>query len=150
MSQPGISKSAILEIVAAQKSRFTVRDLLAVAYQQEPNEKAALFRVIGEIADANAVPELIGRLHGKDAIARVHIINILSRFNMPEVQTALLAQLKDPHKLIRGASLGALQKWTTSLMSSGCAPCCAILRSMCRTRPWMWSSRPTTPIPFAT
>ncbi len=56
------------------------------------------------------MPELIGRLHGKDAIARVHIINILSRFNMPEVQTALLAQLKDPHKLIRGASLGALQK----------------------------------------
>jgi eukaryotic-like serine/threonine-protein kinase len=110
LNQPGVSKSALLEIVAAQKSRFNVRELLGVAYQQEPNEKAALFRVIGEIADANAVPELVGRLHGKDAIARVHIINILSRFNLPEVQTALLAQLKDPHKLIRGASLGALQK----------------------------------------
>jgi HEAT repeat protein/tRNA A-37 threonylcarbamoyl transferase component Bud32 len=110
LNQPGVSKSALLEIVAAQKSRFNVRELLGVAYQQEPNEKAALFRVIGEIADTNAVPELIGRLHGKDAIARVHIINILSRFNLPEVQTALLAQLKDPHKLIRGASLGALQK----------------------------------------
>ena len=110
LGQPGVSRSAILEIVAAQKSRFNVRDLLGVASQQEPNEKAALFRIIGEIADANTVPELIGRLHGKDAIARVHIINILSRFNLPEVQTALLAQLKDPHKLIRGASLGALQK----------------------------------------
>jgi eukaryotic-like serine/threonine-protein kinase len=110
MNQPGVSKSALLEIIAAQKTRFTVRELLGVAYQQEPNEKAALFRVIGEIADANAVPELIGRLHGKDAIARVHIINILSRFNLPEVQTALLAQLKDPNKLIRGAVLGALQK----------------------------------------
>jgi len=110
LNQPGVAKSALLEIVAAQKQRFTVRELLAVAYQQEPNEKAALFRVIGEIADSSAIPELIGRLHGKDAIARVHIINILSRFNLPEVQTALLAQLKDPHKLIRGASLGALQK----------------------------------------
>ena len=110
LTQPGVSKSALLEIVAAHKTRFTVRELLGVAYQQEPNEKAALFRVIGEIADANAIPELIGRLHGKDAIARVHIINILSRFNLPEVQTALLAQLKDPHKLIRGAALGALQK----------------------------------------
>ncbi|HTV79434.1 MAG TPA: HEAT repeat domain-containing protein [Steroidobacteraceae bacterium] len=110
LNHPGISKSALLEIVAAQKTRFGVRELLSVAYQQEPNEKAALFRVIGEIADANAVPELIGRLQGKDAIARVHIINILSRFNLPEVQTALMAQLKDPHKLIRGASLGALQK----------------------------------------
>jgi len=110
LNQPGVSKSTLLEIVAAQKSRFSVRELLTVAYQQEPNEKAALFRIIGEIADATAVPELIGRLRGKDAIARVHIINILSRFNLPEVQTALLAQLKDPHKLIRGASLGALQK----------------------------------------
>jgi serine/threonine-protein kinase len=110
LSVPGVSKSAVLEIVAAQKSRFNVRELLGVAYQQEPNEKAALFRIIGEIADANAVPELIGRLHGKDAIARVHIINILSRFNLPEVQTAVLAQLKDPHKLIRGASLDALRK----------------------------------------
>jgi HEAT repeat protein/tRNA A-37 threonylcarbamoyl transferase component Bud32 len=110
LAQPGVSKSAVLEIVAAQKARFNVRELLGVAYQQEPNEKAALFRIIGEISDASAVPELIGRLHGKDAIARVHIINILSRFNLPEVQTALMAQLKDPHKLIRGATLGALQK----------------------------------------
>jgi eukaryotic-like serine/threonine-protein kinase len=110
LNHPGVSKSALLEIVAAQKTRFGVRELLGIASQQEPNEKAALFRVIGEIADANAVPELIGRLHGKDAIARVHIINILSRFNLPEVQTALMAQLKDPHKLIRGASLGALHK----------------------------------------
>ncbi|HEX3836124.1 MAG TPA: HEAT repeat domain-containing protein [Steroidobacteraceae bacterium] len=110
LSVPGVSKSALLEIVAAQKSRFNVRELLGVAYQQEPNEKAALFRIIGEIADTNAVPELIGRLHGKDAIARVHIINTLSRFNLPEVQTALMAQLKDPHKLIRGAALDALRK----------------------------------------
>jgi HEAT repeat protein/tRNA A-37 threonylcarbamoyl transferase component Bud32 len=110
LGQPGMSKSAILEIVAAQKARFSVRDLLGVANQQEPNEKAALFRVIGEIADANSVPELMGRLHGKDPIGRAHIIHILSRFNLPEVQTALLAQLKDPHKLIRGAALDALKK----------------------------------------
>jgi HEAT repeat protein/tRNA A-37 threonylcarbamoyl transferase component Bud32 len=110
LSQPGVSKSALLEIVAAQKARFGVRDLLGVAYQQEPNEKAALFRVIGEIADTSAVPELMGRLQGKDPIARAHIIHILSRFNLPEVQTGLLAQLKDPHKLVRGAALDALKK----------------------------------------
>src|SRR5580698_9498104 len=110
LSQPGVPRSSVLEIVAAQKARFNVRELLGVAYQQEPNEKAALFRIIGDIADASAVPELIGRLHGKDAIARVHIINILSRFNLPEVQHALMQQLKDPNKLIRGATLGALQK----------------------------------------
>src|SRR5487761_139309 len=89
LTTPGISKSGLLEVIAAQKSRFGVRELLNAAYTQEPNEKAALFRIIGEIADANAVSELIGRVHGKDPIARVHIINILARFNTPEVQTAL-------------------------------------------------------------
>jgi len=110
LATPGISKPAILEVIAAQKNRFGVRDLLTAAYQQEPNEKAALFRIIGEIADASAVPELVGRVQGKDPIARVHIINLLARFNTPEVQTALQAQLKDPNKLIRGATLSALQR----------------------------------------
>src|SRR5215469_10828778 len=110
LATPGVSKSALLEVIAAQKSRFGVRELLNAAYTQEPNEKAALFRVIGEIADTSAVPELIGRAQGKDPIARVHIINILARFNTPEVQTALQGLLKDPNKLIRGATLSALQR----------------------------------------
>ncbi|MBV8742250.1 MAG: HEAT repeat domain-containing protein [Sinobacteraceae bacterium] len=110
LATPGVSKSAVLEVIAAQKSRFGVRELLNAAYAQEPNEKAALFRVISEIADANAVPELIGRLQGKDPIARVHILNLLAKFNTPEVQTALLSQLRDPNKLIRGATLSALQR----------------------------------------
>jgi serine/threonine-protein kinase len=110
LAVPGISKPTVLEVIAAQKSRFTVRELLAAAYTQEPNEKAALFRVIGEIADPQSIPELIGRVQGKDPIARVHIINTLARFNTPEVQTALQGLLKDPNKLIRGATLSALQR----------------------------------------
>ena len=110
LATPGISKPTVLEVIAAQKARFGVRELLAAAYTQEPNEKAALFRVIGEIADQQSLPELIGRLQGKDPIARVHIINTLARFNTPEVQTALQGLLKDPNKLIRGATLSALQR----------------------------------------
>jgi len=110
LATPGVSKPAVLEVIAAQKSRFGVRELLTAAYAQEPNEKAALFRIIGEIADAHSVAELVGRVQGKDPIARVHIINILARFNTPEVQTALQGLLKDPNKLIRGATLSALQR----------------------------------------
>jgi serine/threonine-protein kinase len=110
LNTQGASKSALLEVISAQKARFTVRELLTAAYAQEPNEKAALFRIIGEIADKASVPELIGRLQGKDPIARVHIINTLARFNMPEVQSALNGLLKDPNKLIRGAVLSALQR----------------------------------------
>src|SRR3984885_7251284 len=110
LSTPGISKSAVLEIITAQKQRYGVRDLLNAAYSQEANEKAALFRLIGEIAEVSAAPELIGRLHGKDPISRVHIINILARLNTREVQTALQGLLADPNKLIRGAVLSALQR----------------------------------------
>jgi eukaryotic-like serine/threonine-protein kinase len=110
LSTPGVSKPAVLEVIAAQKSRFGVRELLSTAYGQEPNEKAALFRIISEIADRSSLPELIGRVQGKDPIARVHIINTLARFNTPEVQNALQGLLKDPNKLIRGAALSAMQR----------------------------------------
>ena len=110
LGTPGVSKPAVLEIISAQKQRFSVRELLQAAYAQEANEKAALFRLVGEIADVHAVSELIGRLHGKDPISRVHIINILARFNTREVQTALQSLLSDPNKLIRGAVLSALQR----------------------------------------
>jgi eukaryotic-like serine/threonine-protein kinase len=110
LATPGVSRSALLEVIGAHKSRFGVRELLNAAYTQEPNEKAALFRVIGEIADKQSIGELIGRVQGKDPIARVHIINTLARFNTPEVQTALQGLLKDPNKLIRGATLSALQR----------------------------------------
>src|SRR5215469_18046809 len=99
LATPGVSKPALLEVISAHKNRFGVRDLLNAAYSQEPNEKAALFRVIGEIADKQSIPELIGRVQGKDPIARVHIINTLARFNTPEVQTTLQGLLKDPNKL---------------------------------------------------
>ncbi len=110
LNTQGLSKSALLEVITAQKARFTVRELLTAAYVQEPNEKAALFRIIGEIADKSSLPELIGRVQGKDPIARVHIINTLGRFNTPEVLSTLQGLLKDSNKLIRGATLSALQR----------------------------------------
>ena len=87
-----------------------MRELLTAAYSQEPNEKAALFRIVGEMVDVNAVPDLISRIEGKDVLARVHIINMLSRFNLPQVSEAIQRQLKDNSKMIRQAALTALAK----------------------------------------
>ncbi len=110
LAKPGVSKSAVLEVINAQRTRFSVRELLTAAYAQEPNEKAALFRIIGETVDDAGVPELLGRLQGKDSMARLLILGILGRFNRPDVRTALQAQLGDGNKLIRSAALGALAK----------------------------------------
>jgi len=106
----GVAKPALMDAIHAQRDRFNVRELLTAAYAQDPNEKAALFRVVGEIADVDAIPELLSRVEGKDPIARMHIINILSRFSRPEVKQALVAQLKDNNKMIRSAALAALSR----------------------------------------
>jgi eukaryotic-like serine/threonine-protein kinase len=110
LSTEGVAKSALLDVITAHRARLSVREILAAAYKQEANEKAALFRILGELATDNDLPELVGRLHGKDPVARLHIINILSRFPKPEVQRALQQQLKDTNKLVRSASLAALAR----------------------------------------
>jgi serine/threonine-protein kinase len=110
LAKPGISKSAVLEVINAQRTRFSVRELLTAAYAQEANEKNALFRIIGEVVDDNGVSELLGRLQGKDSMARLLILGILGRFNRPDVRTALQAQLGDGNKLVRSAALASLAK----------------------------------------
>jgi len=110
LDDPKAPRGPIVAVLAAQKSRLSARDLLSRAYNQEATEKAALFRIIGEIADASLVPELLSRLDGKDPVARTHIINIVSRFNRQDVAAALQAQLKDTNKFIRQAVLSALTR----------------------------------------
>jgi serine/threonine-protein kinase len=108
LDRPEMPRGTVVAILAAQKSRLNSRDLLQRAYAQEPAEKAAMFRIIAEIADAGLVPELLSRLEGKDPVARTHLINILARFDRPDVAAALQAQLRDPNKFVRQSVLNAL------------------------------------------
>ena len=110
LNKEDMPKPAILDVIAAQKSRFTVRDLLNAAYQQEATERSGLFKIIGEIADESSIDDLVSRIEGKDPLARLHIIQVLSRFNRPDVQQAIQRQLKDNSKLIRSAALSALTR----------------------------------------
>jgi eukaryotic-like serine/threonine-protein kinase len=110
LTKPGMPKQALLDVISAQKARYNVRELLNAAYTQEPSERNGLFRIIGEIADESSVDDLLARIEGKDPVARLHIINVLARFNMPKVQQAVQKQLKDTSKFIRSAALSALAK----------------------------------------
>jgi serine/threonine-protein kinase len=108
LARQGAPKPAILEIIAAQKNRFTARELLNAAFNLEPPERAALFKVIGDIADESSVGELLLRIDNNDPLARVQIINLLGRFNTPQVREALQKQLADKSKFVRSATLLAL------------------------------------------
>ena len=110
LGKPDMPKQAIIDIIASQKSRYSVRDLLTAAYAQEASERAGLFKIIAEVADESSLDDLLARIEGKDPVARLHIINVLSRFNVPRVQQAIQRQLKDNSKFIRSAALSALSK----------------------------------------
>jgi HEAT repeat protein/tRNA A-37 threonylcarbamoyl transferase component Bud32 len=110
LGKPGMPKQALIDVISAQKARYTVRELLNAAYAQEPSERNGLFKIIGEVADESSVDDLVARIEGKDPVARLHIINVLARFNLPKVQKAVQTQLKDSSKFIRSAALSALAK----------------------------------------
>ncbi len=117
-----IPAGPLIEIIAAHKSRIPLRDLLAAAYTIESRDKTALFRLIGDLADEAAVPDLLARLEGKDPQVRIHLMDILVRFDRPDVADALLTQLRNTPKLVRLAALGALLKMTIIPDVKGIAP----------------------------
>jgi serine/threonine-protein kinase len=108
LNKPSMPKQAILDVIAAQKARFSARELLNAAYNQEPNERTGLFKIIGEIADESSIDDLIARLEGKDPVARLHIINVLARFKNQKVLDAIQKHTKDSSKFVRSAALSAL------------------------------------------
>lgn len=115
LTRPGMPRPIILEVISAHKTRFGLRDLLAQAYHQEATEKAALFKIIADIADEHSIGELLSRIEGKDTVARTHIVSILSRFDKPEVARALQRLLKDPNKIIRTAALNGLVRMSATV-----------------------------------
>ncbi len=103
-----VPKPPLLEVIKAHIAEIAPRDLLNATGSLEGNDKTAMFRLIGETADAALIPELINRLEGKDTLARLHLIGILGRFDTAEVRHAMQSQLNDPNKVVRSAALGAL------------------------------------------
>jgi len=103
-----ISTHAVLDIMRSHLDRLNVRKLLNVAYQVEPGEKSAIFKMIAKRAAPELVPDLISRTAGRDNAARVHIIGILAKFPTPEVLHTLEKLLKDGNRQVRGAALDAL------------------------------------------
>ncbi len=108
--EPEVSKPALIEVMGVHKNDLSVHELLRRAYEMEPKEKAALFRIIEETVKPDMVPDLIARMGGKDPAIKIHLMNLLSRFDKAEINRALEMQLKDTDKMVRSAALGALSQ----------------------------------------
>ena len=82
--------------------------MLRHAYECEPKEKAAIFKIIQETIKPEMIPDLIARMGGKDPVIKIHLMQLLAKFDKAEISHALEMQLKDPNKMVRGAALSAI------------------------------------------
>ena len=103
-----VSKAALIEILRVHKQDLSVHELLQRAYDCEPREKAAIFRIIEDTIKPDMVPDLIARMGGKDPVIKIHLMNLLAKFDKSGISNAIEAQLKDPNKMVRSAALSAL------------------------------------------
>ncbi|HSC16798.1 MAG TPA: HEAT repeat domain-containing protein [Gammaproteobacteria bacterium] len=109
------SKAAIVEVLQAHKERLNIRQLLGQIYHLQPSEKAAVFKLIDEVTTEEMVPDLLVRMDGKDPLVKTHLINVLARFDRPDVNKALQEALRDSNKLVRGAALAGIARSRTSI-----------------------------------
>ena len=64
--------------------------------------------------DAGAAYVLV-RMDGKDPLVKTHLINVLARFDRPDVNKALREALRDSNKLVRGAALQGIARSKTAV-----------------------------------
>jgi serine/threonine-protein kinase len=105
---PEVSKPALIEVLRVHQQDLSIHDLLQRAYELDTQESAAIFKIIEDTIKEEMVPDLIARMGGKDPYIKVHLINLLGKFDNPAVNRALEDQLKDNHKLVRSTALSAL------------------------------------------
>src|SRR5215471_5953387 len=105
LGEDDYSKPALIEVLSAHKDRLNIRQLLQQVYNLQPSEKAALFKLIDEVATEEMIPDLLSRMDGKDPLVKMHLLNVIARFDLPSVTKALQEALKDPNKLVRQAAL---------------------------------------------
>ncbi|HWN38959.1 MAG TPA: HEAT repeat domain-containing protein [Gammaproteobacteria bacterium] len=109
------SKAGLVEVLQAHKERLNVRQLLGQIYHLQPSEKAAVFKLIDDVTTEEMVPDLLTRMDGKDPLVKTHIINVLARFDRPDVNKALQEALRDGNKLVRGAALQGIARSKTNV-----------------------------------
>ena len=115
LGEDDVSKPAVIEVLTAHKDRLNVRQLLGQIYFLQPSEKAAVFKLIDDVANEEMIPDLLARMDGKDPLVKMHLINVIARFDRPDVNKALQEQLRDPNKLVRQAALVGISRSKTKV-----------------------------------
>jgi serine/threonine-protein kinase len=68
-----------------------------------------------QVMTEEMVPNLLSRMDGKDPLVKTHLINVLARYDRPDVTKALQEALRDTNKLVRGAALAGVARSKTAI-----------------------------------
>jgi eukaryotic-like serine/threonine-protein kinase len=110
LGEDDYSKAALVDVLSAHKERINVRQLLGQIYYLQASEKGAVFKILEEIATDDLVPDLLARLDGKDPVIKMHLVNVLARFDRPDVSKMLHEQISDGSKLVRLSALNGIAR----------------------------------------
>jgi HEAT repeat protein len=105
---PDVSKNALGSILQAHCNRLNTNTLLSLLDKVSNKVRPILYRILGEIASEQLVPDLVRRLDSKEALVRTHLLQVLARFNVAASHEALVGALKDPNKVVRQTALQGL------------------------------------------
>ena len=108
LSDPNISKTAIMNILAAHKEKLRAINLIKFVFNVDHSEQVALFKIIDSVATDTVVTEIINRIDTKEAFIKSNFAKILRKFDRPQVHQALEKLLDDDNKSVRLAALEGL------------------------------------------
>jgi len=117
-----IPNNKLFGILKERKDEIDASRLISTAYELEIGDKDQIFKIVEEIATPDLLPDLLGRVTGKDPIIRAHIVRMLSKYNDSRVVQTLEGLLNDKNPIVKQAALESL----TSLGSK------ADIKSLCK------------------
>ena len=120
-----IPKTELVTILAAHKNKLAPKALLNLLDTVEKTARAAVFRLIDEVVHEAMIADLIPYTQHAEWLVRLHMTQVLSRFNTAVVRDALLNRLTDGHKEVRQAALVGLASLD---MTCDVGPICQLLR----------------------
>ena len=124
-ANPTTPKAALAQILTAHKATLRPKALLDLLHITNKEVRAAVCRLLDQVATEAMLPELLPYAHNEDWLIRLHVAQILGRFSTAASHEALLHLVADAHKSVR---LAALEGLAGCQMPFEVGPLCALLR----------------------
>jgi serine/threonine-protein kinase len=107
-ADPQIPKAALVEILVAHKESVKIGRLLSLLDAADKEARAALFRLVDQVATVATLRELVQATRHEDLLVRVQLARTLGRFPVEAARDCLVRLLEDADRHVRQVALDGL------------------------------------------